>query len=31
MARNVEDLALLLDAMSGEHPADPLSLPALAA
>ena len=28
MARNVEDLALLLDAMSGEHPADPLSLPA---
>jgi amidase len=30
MARNVEDLALLLDAMSGEHPADPLSLPKLA-
>ncbi len=29
MARNVEDLALLLDAMSGEHPADPLSLPQL--
>jgi amidase len=29
MARNVEDLALFLDAMSGEHPADPLSLPAL--
>ena len=29
MARNVEDLALMLDAMSGEHPADPLSLPAL--
>src|ERR1700748_2125499 len=29
MARNVEDIALLLDAMSGEHPADPLSLPAL--
>jgi amidase len=29
MARNVEDLALLLDAMSGENPADPLSLPAL--
>ncbi|WP_128929828.1 amidase [Bradyrhizobium guangxiense] len=28
MARNVEDVALLLDAMSGEHPADPLSLPA---
>jgi amidase len=27
MARNVEDLALLLEAMSGEHPADPLSLP----
>src|SRR5260221_3073971 len=30
MARNVEDLALLLDAMSGEHPADPASLPRLA-
>src|SRR5437764_14915918 len=29
MARNVEDLVLLLDAMSGEHPADPLSLPGL--
>src|SRR5665213_213506 len=29
MARNVEDLALFLDAMSGEHPADPLSLPSL--
>ena len=29
MARNVEDLALLLDAMSGEEPADPLSLPQL--
>jgi amidase len=29
MARNVEDLALLLDAMSGESPADPLSLPSL--
>jgi amidase len=29
MARNVEDLALLLDAMSGEHPGDPLSLPPL--
>ena len=29
MARNIEDVALLLDAMSGEHPADPLSLPAL--
>ncbi len=28
MARNVEDLALLLDAMTGEYPADPLSLPA---
>jgi amidase len=26
MARNVDDLALLLDAMTGEHPADPLSL-----
>ena len=31
MARDVEDVALLLDAMSGEHPADPLSLPALPA
>jgi len=31
MARNVEDLALFLDAMSGEHPADPLSLPVLPA
>jgi len=31
MARNVEDLALMLDAMSGEHPADPLSLPKLPA
>jgi amidase len=29
MARNIEDLALLLDAMCGEHPADPLSLPSL--
>src|ERR1700712_70657 len=29
MARNVEDLALMLDAMSGEHPGDPLSLPLL--
>ncbi len=29
MARNIADLALMLDAMSGEHPADPLSLPAL--
>ncbi len=29
MARNVEDIALFLDAMSGEHPADPLSLPTL--
>jgi amidase len=29
MARNVADLALALDAMSGEHPADPLSLPQL--
>jgi amidase len=27
MARNVEDVALMLDAMTGEHPADPLSLP----
>ena len=31
MARNVEDVALLLDAMSGEDPADPLSLPSLPA
>jgi amidase len=31
MARNVEDVALLLDAMSGEHQADPLSLPLLPA
>jgi amidase len=31
MARNVEDIALFLDAMSGEHPADPLSLPQLPA
>ena len=31
MARDVEYVALLLDAMSGEHPADPLSLPALPA
>jgi amidase len=31
MARNIEDIALLLDAMSGESPADPLSLPALPA
>ena len=30
MARTVEDLALFLDAMAGEHPADPLSLPELA-
>ncbi|WOH75673.1 amidase family protein [Bradyrhizobium sp. NDS-1] len=29
MARNVEDVALMLDAMSGEHPGDPLSLPKL--
>src|SRR5438552_3931298 len=29
MARNVDDLVLLLDAMSGEHPDDPLSLPQL--
>lgn len=27
MARNVEDLALLFDAMRGEEPGDPLSLP----
>lgn len=27
MARTVEDVALLLDAMAGEHPCDPLSLP----
>jgi len=27
MARNVEDMALLLDAMCGEDPRDPLSLP----
>ena len=31
MARNVEDLALLLDTMAGEHPGDPLSLPVLPA
>jgi amidase len=30
MARTVEDTALLLDAMSGTHPADPKSLPRLA-
>lgn len=29
MARNVEDLALMLDAMSGEHIGDALSLPRL--
>lgn len=29
MARNVEDLALMLDAMSGENIGDPLSLPVL--
>lgn len=28
MARNVEDLALLFDAMAGDDPRDPLSLPA---
>ncbi len=28
MARNVEDLSLLFDAMVGENPGDPLSLPA---
>ena len=27
MARTVEDLALLLDAMAGQHPGDPVSLP----
>ena len=27
MARNVADVALMLDAMAGEHPGDPLSLP----
>jgi amidase len=27
MARTVEDMALLLDAMTGENPGDPLSLP----
>lgn len=31
MARNVEDVALLLDAMSGHHPTDAFSLPAPAA
>jgi amidase len=31
MARNVEDIALFLDAMSGEEPSDPLSLPVLPA
>lgn len=30
MARNIEDMALLLDAMCGENPSDPLSLPRLA-
>ena len=28
MARNVGDAALMLDAMAGHHPADPLSIPA---
>src|SRR5690606_22790504 len=28
MARNVADLALFLDAMAGQHPADPISVPA---
>jgi amidase len=28
MARNVEDVALMLDAMVGQHPADPLSVAA---
>ncbi len=27
MARNVPDLAMLLDAMSGVHPSDPMSMP----
>lgn len=27
MARNVGDLALMLDAMAGQHPEDPISLP----
>ena len=27
MARTVEDVALMLDAMTGEHPCDPVSLP----
>jgi amidase len=27
MARNVGDVALMLDAMSGHHPADPISIP----
>ncbi len=27
MGRNVEDVALLLDAMAGDHPRDPISLP----
>jgi amidase len=31
MARNIEDIALFLDAMSGEEPSDPLSLPVLPA
>jgi amidase len=29
MGRNIEDMAMLFDAMCGEHPADPLSLPKL--
>jgi amidase len=28
LARNVGDVALMLDAMSGAHPADPISIPA---
>lgn len=28
MARTVGDVALMLDAMTGEHPADPISMPA---
>ena len=31
MARNIADMALLLDAMCGEYPDDPLSLPRLSA
>lgn len=31
MARNIDDVALMLDAMIGQHPCDPLSLPKRAA